>query len=117
MLQASADLNGMRVDGTADFTRTVFRGLAGMSATGFAGSVSFASATWERGLLSTGAVFEGPVDFARATFRGRVRFEGVLFEADSIVGQFSSVVPPDRWASTRRSDGTWDIRLLDAENE
>ncbi|MCX5175976.1 pentapeptide repeat-containing protein [Streptomyces virginiae] len=117
VLQASADLNGMRVDGTADFTRTVFRGLAGMSATGFAGSVSFASATWERGLLSTGAVFEGPVDFARATFRGRVRFEGVLFEADSIVGQFSSVVPPDRWASTRRSDGTWDIRLLDAENE
>ncbi|MEY2230420.1 SAV_2336 N-terminal domain-related protein [Streptomyces sp. BF23-19] len=117
VLQASADLNGMRVDGTADFTRTVFRGLAGMSATGFAGSVSFASATWERGLLSTGAVFEGPVDFAHATFRGRVRFEGVLFEADSIVGQFSSVVPPDRWASTRRSDGTWDIRLLDAENE
>ncbi|MFD9476810.1 SAV_2336 N-terminal domain-related protein [Streptomyces nojiriensis] len=116
VLQASADLNGMRVDGTADFTRAVFRGLAGMSATGFAGSVSFASATWERGLLSTGAVFEGPVDFAHATFRGRVRFEGVLFEADSIVGQFSSVVPPDRWASTRRSDGTWDIRLLDTEN-
>lgn len=116
VLQASADLNGMRVDGTADFTRAVFRGLAGLSATGFAGSVSFASATWERGLLSTGAVFEGPVDFAHATFRGRVRFEGVLFEADSIVGQFSSVVPPDRWASTRRSDGTWDIRLLDTEN-
>ncbi|MGW7329057.1 SAV_2336 N-terminal domain-related protein, partial [Streptomyces sp. NPDC054840] len=116
VLQASADLNGMRVAGTADFTRAVFRGLAGMSATGFAGSVSFASATWERGLLSTGAVFEGPVDFARATFRGRVRFEGVLFEADSIVGQFSSVVPPDRWACVRRSDGTWDIRLLDAGN-
>ncbi|QES57355.1 hypothetical protein DEJ51_26845 [Streptomyces venezuelae] len=114
VLQASADLNGMRVAGTADFSHAVFRGLAGMSATGFAGAVSFASAVWERGLLSTGAVFEGPADFAHAAFRGRVRFEGVLFEADSIVGQLSSVAPPDRWACVRRSDGTWDIRLLDA---
>lgn len=67
------------------------------------------------GLLSNRAVFEAPVDFAGASFRGRVRFDGVLFEADSLVGQFPSVEPPDRWSSVRRSDGTWDIRLLDAE--
>ncbi|MFI1065096.1 MULTISPECIES: SAV_2336 N-terminal domain-related protein [Streptomyces] len=115
VLEASADLVGVRVAGTADFSRTVFGGLAMLNEAGFAGAVSFASAAWEGGLLSNRAVFEAPVDFAGASFRGRVRFDGVLFEADSLVGQFPSVEPPDRWSSVRRSDGTWDIRLLDAE--
>ncbi|WP_329097974.1 pentapeptide repeat-containing protein [Streptomyces sp. NBC_01439] len=115
VLAASADLNGVRVAGTADFSRTFFGGLAMLNEAGFAGAVSFASAEWEGGLLSNRAVFEAPVDFARASFRGRVRLDGVLFEADSLVGQFPFVAPPDGWTSVRRPDGTWDVRLLDAE--
>lgn len=115
VLEASADLNGVRAAGTADFSRTVFGGLAMLNEAGFAGAVSFASAAWEGGFLSSRAVFEAPVDFERASFRGRVRLDGVLFEADSLVGQFPRVAPPDGWSSVRRSDGTWDIRLLDTE--
>ncbi|MFD7782704.1 SAV_2336 N-terminal domain-related protein [Streptomyces nojiriensis] len=117
VLEASADLNGVLVAGTADFSRTVFGGLAMLNEARFTGAVSFASAAWEGGFLSNRAVFEAPADFARARFRGRVRLDGVFFEADSLVGQFPSVAPPDRWTSVRRPDGTWDIRLIDAGNE
>ncbi|MDX3538888.1 pentapeptide repeat-containing protein [Streptomyces sp. MB09-01] len=112
-LEAPADLNGMRVTGTADFTRTVFSGPAGLSGADFAGPVCFASARWERGLVAGGAVFHGPVDFGRAAFHGRVRFEGVRFAADAdAVPPFTD--RPEDWAVRRRTDGTWDVRLLDA---
>ncbi|MFE9933778.1 SAV_2336 N-terminal domain-related protein [Streptomyces sp. NPDC005533] len=111
-LESAADLNGMRVTGTADFSRTVFSGPAGLSGADFAGPASFASATWERGLVCGGAAFHGPVDFAHAVFHGRVRFEGVRFEANpDAVPPFTD--EPGRWAVHRRLDGTWDIRLPD----
>ncbi|MFJ6785344.1 SAV_2336 N-terminal domain-related protein [Streptomyces yangpuensis] len=114
VLEASADLNGVRVAGWADFTRAVFGGLTGLSGARFEAGASLLATTWEQGLVSTGALFGGPVDFRRARFRGRVRLEQLsLPEAPELA--FEDL--PGRWAVHQRPDGTWDIRLLDTEEQ
>ncbi|MFI1282078.1 SAV_2336 N-terminal domain-related protein [Streptomyces sp. NPDC020858] len=119
VLEDSVDLDGMRVTGTTDFSRTFFSGgPARLSGAVFAGAVSFSSATWERGLVSRGAVFDGPADFAHAVFKGEARFEGVRFavHADADANALPPFTDqPERWAVQRRRDGTWDIRLIGTE--
>ncbi|MFI8503407.1 SAV_2336 N-terminal domain-related protein [Streptomyces sp. NPDC085524] len=112
VLEAPSDMNGIRVTGAADFTRAVFRDMTGLHRAVFGGRVSYTRTAWERGLLSTGAVFQEPVAFDSADFRGRVRFESVSFEANTDL-ELPSSEEPDRWTVSWRPDGSRDIRLRD----
>ncbi|MFD9338752.1 SAV_2336 N-terminal domain-related protein [Streptomyces sp. NPDC060028] len=79
VLDSSAALDRMSVLGPADFTHAVFRGLTGMSGVDLA-NVSFASARWERPLVSTGGRFRGTVSFGSAVFVDFLRWRDTTFE-------------------------------------
>ncbi|MEU6315082.1 pentapeptide repeat-containing protein, partial [Streptomyces sp. NPDC047014] len=107
VFQAPAELNGIRVTGTADLTRAYFHRSLALNGSHFAGDAVFARTTWGGELRAAGASFDGPVTFDRARFRGGVLLEGVTFPPRRV--PFQEVA--GRSSVRARPGGTWDVEV------